>query len=130
MQKLSGRYNVLKNKIKMVSHSPEGEGRLREEGGREGERKRGRGGERGEGGREEERGGTIIDLTTSSFGNCLVMEISFNSFSIRRMFSLQSVATCIRSTSCVSVSVESTSCASVLVESILVLVCQSNQYLC
>ena len=40
MQELSGRYNVLKNKIKMVSHSPEGEGRLREEGGREGERKR------------------------------------------------------------------------------------------
>ena len=40
MEELSGRYNVLKNKIQMVSHSPEGEGRLREKGGREGERKR------------------------------------------------------------------------------------------
>ena len=61
--------------------------------------------------------------TTSSFGNCLVMEMSFNSFSIRRMFSLQSVATCIRSTSCVSVSVESKT------NQHLVLMCQSNQYL-
>ena len=80
--------------------------------------------EREGGGREREEGErgrreNNYRPTTSSFGNCLVMEMSFNSFSIRRMFSLQSVATCINcivhqlNQYLVLVSVESISCASV-----------------